>query len=292
MQYQEIYRQGISDLKKAGVKEAELDARLLLEEVCDTDRTALYAHGERELTVGQEERYLEMIRRRAERIPLQQIIGRTEFMGLTFLVNKDVLCPRQDTEILVEEVLKYLHDGTRILDIGTGSGCILLSLLYYSNYCRGVGADISEKALRVAGDNAAAVFRSQPGCAEELFGEKAVFVKSDLFENIEGQFEIIVSNPPYIRRAEIENLMPEVRDHDPYAALDGGEDGLFFYRKITEGAREHLSGGGMLFYEIGYDQGEVVRRIMEDNGFRDIEIVKDFSGLDRVVFGTWYACGR
>lgn len=274
MQYQEIYRRGTAALTEAGIEEAALDARLLLEEVCGTDRTTLYAHAEKELTGEQERRYLESIESRSKRIPLQHILGKTEFMGLTFLVNQDVLCPRPDTEVLVEEVLRYLHDGMRILDIGTGSGCILLSLLHYSNDCRGVGADISEKALQTARAN-----------AQMLSVESVSFVKSDLFEKIEGRFEIIVSNPPYIRRAEIENLMPEVRDHDPRMALDGGEDGLFFYRKITERAKDYLCGGGMLFYEIGCEQGEAVSGIMRESGFREVEIVKDFSGLDRVVFG-------
>lgn len=292
MQYREIYRLGVSDLEKAGIEEASLDARLLLEEICGTGRTALYAHGEKELTKEQERKYLESIASRSKRIPLQHILQKTEFMGLTFSVNKDVLCPRPDTEILVEEVLKHLHDGMRILDIGTGSGCILLSLLHYSNDCLGVGADISEKALEVARENAAKLLPAPADFAADDSEEEVCFVKSDLFENIEGKFEIIVSNPPYIRSGEIENLMPEVRDHDPRAALDGGEDGLFFYRKITEKAGDHLPGGGMLFYEIGYDQGEAVRRIMEEKGFQEIEIVKDFSGLDRVVFGTMYACGQ
>lgn len=278
MQYQEIYRQGVSVLKKAGIEEASLDARLLLEEVCGTDRTALYAHGDRELTEEQEGRYLEKLELRAKRIPLQHILGKTEFMGLTFAVNEEVLCPRPDTEVLVEEVLKYLHDGMRILDIGTGSGCILLSLLYYSNDCQGVGADISGKALRTAEEN-----------AKRLFIERACFVESDLFERIEGKFEIIVSNPPYIKSGDIADLMPEVKDHDPPAALDGGADGLFFYREITKRAKAYLPGGGMLFYEIGYDQGEAVCRIMKDNGFREVEVIKDFSGLDRVVYGTLYA---
>lgn len=277
MRYQEIYRQGVYALERAGIEEAALDARLLLEDVCGTDRTALYAHGEQELNGGQEERYLEKIRHRAERIPLQHILGKTEFMGLTFKVNKDVLCPRPDTEILVEEVLKHLHDGMRILDIGTGSGCILLSLLHYSNDCQGVGVDISEKALQVAKEN-----------AEKLSADRVSFIRSDLFDGVEGVFEIIVSNPPYIRSSEIEHLMPEVRDHDPRAALDGREDGLFFYREITKRAKGYLPGGGMLFYEIGYDQGEAVSRIMRDNGFREVEIIKDFSGLDRVVSGTAY----
>lgn len=276
MQYQEIYRQGMAALEKAGIEEAALDARLLLEEVCGTDRTALYAHGERELTEAEKTQYMQWIQDRADRIPLQHILGRTEFMGLAFLVNKHVLCPRPDTEVLAEEVLKHLHDGMRILDIGTGSGCILLSLLHYSNDCRGVGADISKEALQVAGENG------------RRLAPAADFVESDLFEKVEGKFEIIVSNPPYIRSSEIANLMPEVRDHEPHAALDGGVDGLFFYREITKRAKGHLPGGGMLFYEIGCEQGQAVKKIMEKSGFREIEIVKDFSGLDRVVFGTLY----
>lgn len=277
MQYQEIYRRGAAALEKAGIEEAALDAELLLEAVCGTDKTTLYAHGERELTGAEEAQYLEKIGEREKRIPLQHILGKTEFMGLTFLVNENVLCPRQDTEVLVEEVLRYLHDGMRILDIGTGSGCILLSLLRYSNDCQGVGADISEKALQLARTN-----------AERLGAERAEFIVSNLFEKIEGKFEIIVSNPPYIKAGEIESLMPEVRDHEPHLALDGGEDGLFFYRKITEEAKGHLPGGGMLFYEIGYDQGKAVCRIMEAQGFREVQVVKDYAGHDRVVSGTWY----
>lgn len=277
MQYQEIYRQGTAALQKAGIEEAAWDARLLLEEVCSTDRTALYAHGDRELTPIEEAQYREKIGERAKRIPLQHILGQTEFMGLTFEVNKDVLCPRPDTEILVEEVLKHLHDGMRILDIGTGSGCILLSLLRYSNDCQGIGVDVSEKALQLAGRN-----------AQRLGIEQAVFAESNLFERVDGKFEVIVSNPPYIKSTEIEGLMPEVRDHEPRGALDGGADGLFFYREITAKAREHLPGGGMLFYEIGFDQGAAVKDILEENGFQEIQIVKDFAGLDRVVFGVLF----
>lgn len=276
MQYQEIYRQGMTALEKAGIAEAALDARLLLEEVCGTNRTTLYAHGEKELTEAEKTQYMQWIQDRADRVPLQHILGKTEFMGLDFLVNEHVLCPRPDTEVLVEEVLKHLHDGMRILDIGTGSGCILLSLLHYSNDCQGVGADISKEALQIARENG------------RRLGEQADFIESDLFEKVEGKFEIIVSNPPYIRRDELAGLMPEVRDHEPGKALDGGVDGLFFYREITKKAKAHLPGGGMLFYEIGCEQGPAVKKIMEDSGFREVEIVKDFSGLDRVVFGTLY----
>ncbi len=274
MQYQEIYRMGAARLREAGIEEAELDARLLLEAVCHTNRTELLAHGERELGKAQEAEYQEKIGLREKRIPLQHILGETEFMGLTFLVNEKVLCPRQDTEILVEEVMRQLHDGMRILDMCTGSGCILLSLLHYSNDCSGLGVDLSEEALEVARKNAL-----------WLGTDEAEFLCSDLFDKVEGKFEIIVCNPPYIPSGEIDFLMPEVRDYDPRMALDGREDGLFFYRNITKEAPKFLAGGGMLFYEIGCLQGAEVKRIMEQGGFREVEVVKDFAGLDRVVWG-------
>lgn len=274
MQYQEIYRMGAARLREAGIEEAELDARLLLEAVCHTNRTELLAHGERELGKEQETEYQEKIGLREKRIPLQHILGETEFMGLTFTVNEKVLCPRQDTEILVEEVMRQLHDGMRILDMCTGSGCILLSLLHYSNDCSGLGVDLSEEALEVARENAL-----------RLGTDEAEFLCSDLFDKVEGKFEIIVCNPPYIPSGEIDFLMPEVRDYDPRMALDGREDGLFFYRNITKEAPKFLAGGGMLFYEIGCLQGAAVKRIMEQGGFREVEVVKDFAGLDRVVWG-------
>ena len=198
-------------------------------------------------------------------------------MGLDFVVNENVLIPRQDTETLVEEVMKQLHDGFRILDLCTGSGCILLSLLHYSNGCTGVGADISEAALAVARENAG-----------RLGETSAVFVRGDLFENITGQFEIIVSNPPYIRTGTIETLMDEVRLYEPRLALDGHEDGLYFYRRIISEGKRHLCGGGMLFLEIGYDQREDVMRLMEEAGYRDVAAARDLAGLDRVVYGCSY----
>lgn len=274
MQYQEIYRQGLFELKEAGIEEAELDARLLLEAVCGTNRTTLLVHGDMEVSEPQEKEYREKISLRAKRIPLQHILGETEFMGLKFYVNQNVLCPRQDTEVLVEEVLRNLHDGMRILDMCTGSGCILLSLLHYSNDCQGTGADISEEALQTARENAL-----------RLDVENACFIQSDLFEKVEGKFDMIVSNPPYIETAQIEELMPEVRDYEPRMALDGGEDGLFFYRKIIGNAAKYLCGGGKLFFEIGCKQGDAVKLMMLSSGFREVEIVKDYAGLDRVVYG-------
>lgn len=280
MTYRECYEQGCRTLQAAGIEEAALDARLLLEAVCGTDRNNLLVHGEQPVAPEAEEKYLNWIRQRAEHIPLQQLTGEQGFMGLTFSVNEHVLIPRQDTEILVEEVLKELHDGMRVLDMCTGSGCILLSLLHYSNDCEGLGVDLSAEALEVAGRNVLKVLTPEKA-------EHAHFLQSDLFEKVEGKFEIIVSNPPYIASAEVEKLMPEVRDHEPRMALDGTEDGLYFYRRIIEEAGKHLVSSGMLFFEIGYDQGQAVSELMRTEGYCDVQVVQDYAGLDRVVFGTY-----
>lgn len=280
MTYRKCYEQGCRTLQAAGIEEAALDARLLLEAVCGTDRNDLLVHGEQPVAPEAEEKYLNWIRQRAEHIPLQQLTGEQDFMGLTFNVNEHVLIPRQDTEILVEEVLKELHDGMRVLDMCTGSGCILLSLLHYSNDCEGLGVDLSAEALKVAGRNVSKVLTPEKA-------EHAHFLQSDLFEKVEGKFEIIVSNPPYIASAEVEKLMPEVRDHEPRMALDGTEDGLFFYRRIIEEAGKHLVSSGMLFFEIGYDQGQAVSELMRTEGYCDVQVVQDYAGLDRVVLGTY-----
>ncbi len=280
MTYRECYEQGCRTLQAAGIEEAALDARLLLEAVCGTDRNDLLVHGEQPVAPEAEEKYLNWIRQRAEHIPLQQLTGEQGFMGLTFSVNEHVLIPRQDTEILVEEVLKELHDGMRVLDMCTGSGCILLSLLHYSNDCEGLGVDLSAEALEVAGRNVLKVLTPEKA-------EHAHFLQSDLFEKVEGKFEIIVSNPPYIASAEVEKLMPEVRDHEPRMALDGTGDGLHFYRRIIEEAGKHLVSSGMLFFEIGYDQGQAVSELMREHGYREVQVVQDYAGLDRVVYGTY-----
>ena len=280
MTYRECYEQGCRTLQAAGIEEAALDARLLLEAVCGTDRNDLLVHGEQQVAPEAEEKYLNWIRQRAEHIPLQQLTGEQGFMGLTFNVNEHVLIPRQDTEILVEEVLKELHDGMRVLDMCTGSGCILLSLLHYSNDCEGLGVDLSAEALEVAGRNGLKVLTPEKA-------EHAHFLQSDLFEKVEGKFEIIVSNPPYIASAEVEKLMPEVRDHEPRMALDGTEDGLYFYRRIIEEAGKHLVSSGMLFFEIGYDQGQAVSELMRTEGYCEVQVVQDYAGLDRVVLGTY-----
>lgn len=275
MEYQKVYRWGASQLAEAGIEEASLDARLLLEEICGTDRNFLLVHGKEQVSGEKYEDYVKYIALRKSHIPLQQIVGYQEFMGLKFKVTPDVLIPRQDTEILVEEVMRYLHDGMHILDMCTGSGCILLSLLRYSNDCAGTGCDISQKALEVARENAGAL------------GLKASFVQSDLFETVNDKYEFIVSNPPYIPTDVIPALMEEVKNHEPLTALDGREDGLYFYRRIVKEAKEHLYPGGMLFFEIGWDQAQAVSALMEEAGYQEVTVCKDLAGLDRVVHGLY-----
>lgn len=273
MNYTEAFLMGMQKLKEAEIGEAQLDARLLLEEVCGTDHNTLLCHGDREMSEAEEEQYRRALEQRAVHVPLQHLLGYQDFMGLRFQVNEHVLIPRQDTEILVEEAMRYLHDGMRILDLCTGSGCILLSLLHYSNDCEGVGVDISQEALRVAAQNA------------ELLDIKADFLKSDLYEKVTGKFDLLVSNPPYIERKVIPTLMEEVREYDPYIALDGGEDGLDFYRRIIGGAQDYLKRGGQILMEIGSGQAKAVSELLREAGFKEIDVCRDFAGLDRVVSG-------
>lgn len=273
MNYTEAFLMGMQKLKEAQIGEAQLDARLLLEEVCGTDHNTLLCHGDREVSEAEEEKYRRALEQRAVHVPLQHLLGYQDFMGLRFQVNEYVLIPRQDTEILVEEAMRYLHDGMRILDLCTGSGCILLSLLHYSNDCEGVGVDISQEALQIAAQNA------------ELLGIRADFLKSDLYEKVTGKFDLLVSNPPYIERKVIPTLMEEVREYDPYIALDGGEDGLDFYRRIIGGAQDYLKRGGQILMEIGSGQAKAVSELLREAGFKEIDVCRDFAGLDRVVSG-------
>lgn len=271
MNYLSAFNKGKSELEASGIADADTDAELLLMNVCHTERGGRFSHPECELSEDEERLYLDMISKRAARVPLQHLTGIQCFMGMEFEVNENVLVPRPDTEILVEEVMKDGAAGASILDLCTGSGCIILSLLKYVNESSGTGTDISEAALEIAGRNA------------EKNGIHARFMRSDLFEAVEGKYDVITSNPPYIRSRDIEGLMPEVRDHDPRLALDGGEDGLGFYRRIVKDAPAYLNPAGRIYLEIGYDQGEQVKEMFMDRGFKDAEIIKDYSGLPRVV---------
>ena len=290
MKVRQLVEEAEHILHEAGVPDALWDAKLLFFETFQKDAGWLLAHGDDEIEASNQEKdeltcglkcglYRERIAERAKRIPLQHILGHTGFMGLDFKVNEHVLIPRPDTEILVEETLKYVHDGMKILDMCTGSGCILISLLEYTNDCIGVGVDISESALEVASDNAYTILKNRP---EKEFVEYS-FIKSDMFSEIpkDVKFDIIVSNPPYIKHDVIDTLEAEVKDHDPMNALDGGADGLDFYRIIAEDAYDYLNPGGYLLMEIGYDQAEDVVKLLK--AYKDVEVIKDFAGLDRVV---------
>lgn len=271
----EAYEYGREQLNLVGVDEADLDAWYLLEYVTGISRTMYYVKMQDVILPEQEAVYRTCIERRATHIPLQHIIGVQEFMGLEFCVNEHVLIPRQDTEVLVESVLEVLKPGMRVLDMCTGSGCILISLEKCGEEIHGVGVDISQEALKVARTNC------------EKIGVEAELIQSDLFENVSGSFDVIVSNPPYIRTAVIEELKEEVKCHDPFIALDGKEDGLYFYRKIVDKCPQYLKTGGKLYFEIGHDQGQEVKTLMQQAGFEGVTVKKDLAGLDRVVFGQY-----
>lgn len=273
MTYQEALRYGQIRLIAAGVLEVESDAWLLMSAVCRIDRNFYYVYGNEEMKEEQEKEYMALLEKRAERIPLQYITGEQDFMGLTFKVNPGVLIPRQDTEILVEEALKAVTPGMEVLDLCTGSGCIAVSLAKFVPGAKVQGVDISPEALKVSEENA------------RRNGVNVHFFLSDMFGQVEGKFDVIVSNPPYIPTGEIQGLMPEVKDFEPRLALDGKEDGLWFYRILAGEGKKYLKPGGTLMVEIGCDQGKDVSRIFKDNGYCDIKVRKDLAGLDRVVTG-------
>lgn len=276
LNYREWYQRGAKRLRLAGVPEPEVNARLLLEFVCGTDCSTLLAHGDRKVLPEKGAAYEALLKRREKREPLQLLTGEQDFCGLTFLVNRHVLIPRQDTEVLVEYALKRLQPGMRLLDMCTGSGCILISLLAMCEGVQGVGVDIAEEALLLAKENGKRLL------AEEKQPE---WLLCDLFSDVQGGFDMIVSNPPYIPSGELPFLMPEVRDFEPAAALDGGGDGLVFYKRIIQESAAHLKEEGWLILEIGCGQGEAVSGLLKAAGFDGVEIIKDYAGLDRVAAG-------
>ena len=273
MKYREAMQEGEKILQEAGIVDAKNDAWLLLAMVCKVDHTYYYMHMEEELMSEQQDEYRVVIRKRAEHVPLQYITGEQEFMGLPFKVNSNVLIPRQDTETLVEEALKVIRPGMKVLDMCTGSGCILISILKNVLNVEGVGCDISKQALIVAKENA------------KLNNVVATFERSDLFDHVTETFDVIVSNPPYIRTEEIATLMPEVCQFEPVGELDGKEDGLFFYRKMIAESSKYLNPNGVILFEIGYDQGQDVSLMLKEAGYKDVQIVKDLAQNDRVVIG-------
>lgn len=275
----ETLKRGEEYLARRQIPDASLDAWYLLEHLLKQEKGSLINRAwfllNRQEETGQEllEKYEKLLEKRGSHVPLQHITGEQEFMGLSFLINEKVLVPRQDTEILVEEAMKAAKPGMEVLDLCTGSGCILISLMKRRPGMKGMACDLSGEALQVAEENS----RRQ--------GVDIDFRHGDLFEAVTGRFDLIVSNPPYIPTDEISHLMEEVRLFDPVMALDGGEDGLYFYRNIVSDAPGYLKDGGWLMVEIGHDQGEAVAGLLKKAGFDRVEVCKDLAGLDRVVKG-------
>lgn len=279
MTFHEALRLGEAYLEEHQIPDAAIDAWYLLEYTGkkkigeQVNRAWFLMNRQRTLPQDVWEEYQRLLERRGTHVPLQHITGEQEFMGIPFLVNDKVLIPRQDTEILVEEAMKVIKEGSELLDVCTGSGCILVSLLKLVPGTKGTGCDISGEALQVAEENA---------------GRQKVSVQlcqGDLFEPVTGSFDVIVSNPPYIPTAEIEKLMAEVRLFEPVTALDGREDGLYFYRRLAAESPAYLNPGGWLLVEIGCDQGEQVAELFRKAGFCEVSVKKDLAGLDRVVKG-------
>lgn len=273
MTWRELLMEGKNILTAGKIEDAEPDAWLLLEYVSQMDRARFFLRQQENAPEENIRQYRDLIRQRGSHIPVQHLTGTQEFMGLEFLVSPDVLVPRQDTELLVEKLLPLIQ-GKKVLDICTGSGCIAIALAKLGVPKLVEATDLSEKALEIAGRNA------------EKLGADVAFYQGDLLENISEKYDIIVSNPPYIASEVIGGLMPEVREHEPLMALDGGKDGLVMYRRLLEQVPSHLEQGGIFAVEIGYDQGKTVSELFKVHGFERIECCKDLCGNDRVVMGS------
>ncbi len=266
----EALAKAVDKLQQMEVPDADIDAWYLLSYVTGLDRAAFFLHGDEPMAEPDMIRYRDLVTKRGERIPLQHLTGEQEFMGLDFHVNEHVLIPRQDTECLVERVLPYV-DGKRVLDVCTGSGCIAIAIAKLGKPFIVHGVDIFEEALAVARQNA-----TELNASIELFA-------GDLMTRMDGQYDVIVSNPPYISPSVIEGLMPEVRLHEPMLALDGGQDGLEFYRRIAGQAVTRLAPNGRLFLEIGCEQAAAVAEILQKQGYREVQVFQDLAGKDRIV---------
>lgn len=277
MNYREVLNMGIARLESAGIEGAKVDAKLLLQKAADLSSTELVIKAYDEVEKEKEEAYFAFLKKREKRIPLQYITGEAPFMNYVFKTNEKVLIPRFDTEILVDNALKNAPDQKiSVLDMCCGTGCIGISF-FLERKRKGITdnvtlVDISDDAIAVSKENS------------KLLGADVNIVKSDLYSEIKNEsFDMLLSNPPYIKSSEIETLLPEVKDYEPHLALDGKENGLYFYKRIIEGLKERLNDNGKVIFEIGCDQYEAVKGLLVDNSFRNVRVVKDLSGLDRVV---------
>ena len=280
----ELIKLGVEELKDRDFSNPMLEARLILAKLLNVDKSYIYAYGEKEVPEEIGDKFIMMIKQRSKGYPFQYLMNEKEFMGLDFYIEEGVLVPRPDTEILVEYVIDYINEkykdkNIKVLDLGIGSGAISLSIANRFPSILVYGVDIDDTPIKVSNIN------------KKRFNLSNVeFLKGDMFEPIEKigmkkGFRIIASNPPYIPKDEIEKLQDEVKIYEPRLALDGGDDGLRFYREITSKSREYLVENGLLIYEIGFNQGNDVKSILIREGFKDIKILKDLQGLDRVILG-------
>jgi len=274
-----LLKKSIEYMQSKGIKEAKLDTELIFSEVLNYDRMMLSLSFTREITEAEKEKIREMLKKRAvDKLPVQYILGYEEFYGRRFEVNKAVLIPRPETERLVEECIKRLTEtnGKFVLDIGAGSGAIGVSIAKELPNTKVLACDLSEDALEVAKLN-----------AEKLEATNIKFIKSDVFSEIKyKEFDLIVSNPPYIPQEEYENLQVEVKLHEPQMALTDTKDGYYFYKKISREAPNYLKSGGVLAFEVGYNQSEEIKLFMEKQGFKNVVVIKDYEGIDRMVIGV------
>ncbi|NMA87502.1 MAG: peptide chain release factor N(5)-glutamine methyltransferase [Tissierellia bacterium] len=281
MEINQLLKTGVNMIKDREYGNPVLEATMVLEKLLNVDRIYVYTHGKAKVDKDIEDKFLEIMELRATGYPIQYILKEKEFMGLNFYIEEGVLIPRPDTEILVEYILNYIdvnyeNREIKLLDIGFGSGAIGLSIAYYKRQIQVLGVDNSDIAMKVASIN-----------RDKLNLENVKLYSGDLFSKISDgeKFHIIASNPPYIPSGEIENLQREVKDFEPVEALDGGDDGLDYYREIIPNAKKYLERDGLLIFEIGWDQGQRVKEIFLKEGFKNVEILKDLQGLDRVVCG-------
>ncbi|MBU5293104.1 peptide chain release factor N(5)-glutamine methyltransferase [Anaerosalibacter bizertensis] len=281
----ELLQLGVEKLGEREYLDPLLESIIILSYLQNVDKSYIYTHGDKEIPEEIVDKFLNFIEKRKKGYPLSYILKEKEFYGLDFYIEEGVLVPRPDTEILVEWIINKVNNEFKdkplnVVELGTGSGCIASTLAYYLKNIKVFAVDIDEVALKVANIN-----------RDNLnLNDRVSFYKGDLFNGIsslqlEGKIDIIVSNPPYIPTNAIPELQIEVREYEPKKALDGGEEGLLFYKKIVPESKKYLKSGGILAFEIGYDQGIKVKKLLEKNGFKDISIIKDFQGLDRVVVG-------
>ncbi len=285
MEIKELLRMGVDKLGEREYLNPTLDALLILEFLLNVDRSYLYTHGDRVVSDEIVDKYVYFIEKRKIGYPLSYLLKEKDFYDLSFYIDEGVLVPRPDTEILVDWIIntaieKYQNRPINIVDLGTGSGCIGITLAYHLKNAVIYAVDLDNKALEVTEKN---ILRYK-------LNNRVVLCNGDMFDGIkslqlEGKVDIIVSNPPYIPSQVIEGLQVEVRKYEPRKALDGGSDGLDFYRRIIPESKIYLNKSGILAFEIGYSQGEIVKKLFIEEGFCNVEIIKDLQGLDRVVVG-------